>query len=164
MKTGKLGFWVAVIGTLCLAASAASAGSKGKSVLDGVWEFDAAQSTFTGRPAYKSAKIVVTAVKGGSKFVGDYTLADGKSIHTEYSGPADGSDIAVSGTPAFDSVTMLEPDRHTMIRTERRVGKVVGTTIVTLAKDGKGFSATGRGTMPDGHQYTFTSVWKRVKK
>ena len=164
MKTGKMGLWVTVFGALILATSAASAASKGKNVIGGIWEFDAAQSTFTGRPAYKSAKIVVTAVKGGSKFAGDFTLADGKTMHTEYSGPADGSDIAVTGSPAFDSVTMLEPDSHTMIRTERRAGKVVGTTIVTLAKNGKSFSASGRGTLPDGHPYTFTSVWKRVKK
>jgi hypothetical protein len=164
MKTGKMGLWVTVLGALCLVASGASAASKGKSVLAGAWEYDAGQSTFTGRPAYKSAKIVVTAVKGASKFVGDFTLADGKTVHTEYTGAADGSDIAVSGSQAFDSVTLLEPDSHTFIRTERRAGKVVGTTIATVAKDGKSFTATGRGTMPDGHQYTFSSVWKRVKK
>jgi len=164
MKTGKMGMWITVLGALCLVASAASAASKGKSAISGIWEFDASQSTFTGRPAYKSARIVTTAVKGGSKFVGDFTLPDGKTFHVEYSGPADGSDIPVTGTPAFDSVTMIEPDKQTLIRTERRAGKVVGTTIVTVAKDGKSFSAAGRGTSSDGHQYTFTSVWKRVKK
>ena len=163
MKTGKMGLWVTVFGALILAASAASA-SKARNVIAGIWEFDAAQSTVTGRPAYKSAKLVITAIKGGSKFVGDFVGADGKTIHVEYSGPADGSDVAVSGSAMFDSVTMLEPDSHTLIRTERRSGKVVGTTIATLAKDGKSFSASGRGTGPDGHQYTFTNVWKRVKK
>ena len=162
MKTGKMGFWITVIGALCLMASVASA--KGKNVIVGIWEFDAAQSTFTGLPAFKSAKLVITAIKGGSKFAGDFVGADGKTTHVEYSGPADGSDVAVSGSPRFDSVTMLEPDSHTMIRTERRAGKVVGTSIVTLANDRKSFSASGRGTGPDGHQYTYTSVWKRVKK
>jgi hypothetical protein len=164
MKTGKMGLWVTVIGALCLAASAASAASKSMSGFVGHWEFDAAQSTFTGRPAYKSAKLSITAVKGGSKLSGDFVGADGTTVHVEYSGPADGSDIAVTGTPLFDSVTMLVPDSHTLIRTERRAGKVVGVTTVTLAKDGKSFTGSARGTMPDGHQYTATTYWKRVKK
>jgi len=164
MKTGKMGLWVALIGTLCLAASGASAASKSMSGFVGHWELDAAQSTFTGRPAYKSAKLVITGVKGGSKLSGDYVGADGKTTHVEYAGPADGSDVAVTGTPFFDTVTMLMPDSHTLIRTERRAGKVVGVTTVTLAKNGKSFTASGRGTMPDGHQYTATTYWKRVKK
>ena len=164
MKTGKMGLWVTVLGTLCLVASAASVAATGKNLFVGIWELDAAQSTFTGRPALKSAKLSITAVKGGSKLAGDFVLADGKTGHMEYSGPADGSDVAVTGSPNFDSITMLTPDSHTLIRTERHAGKVVGTTIVTLAKDGKSYSASSRGTLPDGHQYTSTTVWKRVKK
>jgi len=164
MKRGITHFWTALAGALCLATAAPAAIAKAPDGFAGHWQYDAAASSFTGRTPYASAKLSLSAEKKSIKYVGDFTMADGKTAHVEYGGVEDGSDMAVTGSPTYDSVTHLRPDRNTLIRTERRGGKVVGTTIVTLAKDGKSFSASSRGTLPDGHQYTATTVWKRVKK
>ena len=163
MNRGFRGLALTLVGALCLVAVIAPAAAKGKSAFVGNWQFDAAKSTFTGRPGYASAKLAVTAIKGGYKVVADLVGADGKAIHSEYIGPYDGSSLAVSGSPMFDSVSVLEPDRNSVVRTERRGGTVVGTTMATVEKNGKSFTSNGRGTMPDGHQYTYTSVWNRVK-
>ena len=163
MNRGIRGLAVTIVSALCLVAVSAPAAAKGKDPFVGNWQFDAAKSTFNGRTAYTSAKVSMGAVKGAHKFAGDFTTADGKSMHVEYSGPADGSSLAATGSPTYDSVSVLMPDKDTLIRTERRGGKVVGITTVTLDKGGKSFTATSRGTLPDGHQYTATTVWNRVK-
>jgi hypothetical protein len=76
---------------------------------------------------------------------------------------ADGSDQPVTGGPNFDSVSTIQADRHTLIRTERRGGKVIGNTIATVAADGKSFTAESRGTNPAGQKYHNVTVWERAK-
>lgn len=163
MNRGIRGLALTVLSAACLVAASAPAAAKGKDLFVGNWQFDAAKSTFTGRPAYASAKVSITAIKGGHKVSGDVVTADGQKLHYEYSGPSDGSSIAVTGAPMYDSASVLEPDKLTMVRTERRAGKVVGITTAVVDKGGKTFTASGRGTAPDGKQYTVVTVWSKVK-
>ena len=163
MKRATWGLWITGASALCLAASFAVAGPKGKDPFVGTWQYDAAKATFTGAPAYKAGKVVISEHKGVFKVVADLTTADGRAVHTEYAGPTDGSDIKVSGNPMADSLTLLRPDRNTVIRTDRRGGKVVYVLTTTVAKDGKSYTGSGRGTTVDGHQFTSSAVWNRVK-
>ena len=163
MNRGIRGLALTVLSAACLVAASVPAVAKGKDLFLGNWQFDAAKSTFTGRPAYQSAKVSITAIKGGHKVSGDVVAADGQKIHYEYAGPSDGSSIAVTGAPMYDSASVLEPDKTTMVRTERRAGKVIGVTTATVDKNGKSFTATSRGTAPDGKQYTVVSTWNKVK-
>jgi len=161
MKRGM--FWRALLGaalglTLCAAHAA------GKDSLVGNWDLDVGKSTFGGRAAPKSGHVSVTAVKGGAmKAVVDYQYASG-TIHYEYTGKADGNDAPVTGNTYFDSVTVIQPDKHTLIRTERRGGKVVGITTIEVSKDGKTMTGMGKGTLPDGRQFSGSTVWMRAKK
>ena len=163
MNRGIRGVALTVIGMLCLVAASAPAAAKGKDAFVGNWQMDSAKSTFTGRPAFQSAKVSITAIKGGRKVAGDVVAADGQKVHYEYAGPSDGSSIAVTGAPMYDSISLLEPDKTTMVRTERRAGKVVGITTATLDKGGKSFTVNGRGTAPDGKQFTVVLVYNKVK-
>jgi hypothetical protein len=163
MNRGIRGLALTVIGAVCLVAASAPAAAKGKDPFVGHWQYDAAKSTFTGGAPYQSQNVTVTAVKGGHKVSADLVTADGKTVHVEYGGPSDGSSLAVTGAMSFDSVTVLQPDKNTMVRTERRGGKVCGITTVVIDKNGKSGTATSRGTTPDGHQYTSVVVFNKVK-
>jgi len=161
MKRGT--FWRALLGA-ALGLAFCTAHAAGKDMLVGNWDLDVGKSNFTGRPAPKSGHVSVTAVKGGgTKAVVDYQFANGP-LHYEYAGKPDGNDVPVTGTTYFDSVTMIQADKHTLIRTERRAGKVVGITTIEVAKDGKTMTGTGKGTLPDGHQFSGSTVWVRAKK
>jgi hypothetical protein len=157
-------FWRALLGA-ALGLALCGAHAAAKDSLVGNWDLDVGKSTFTGRPTPKSGHVSVTAVKGGGmKHVVDYQQASGAPLHYEYTGKADGNDVPVAGNTYFDSVTMIQPDKHTLIRTERRGGKVVGVTTIEVSKDGKTFTGTGKGTLPDGHQFSGSTVWMRAKK
>jgi hypothetical protein len=129
----------------------------------GTWVLDAQKSDFGSAPAIASGKLVVTQTKKVHKVVTDIAYADGRKAHYEYSGPVDGSDIAVSGAPLFDSVTVLTPDKDTVIRTERKGGRLAGITTATVSKDGKTLTSQRRGITISGPQPSYTTVWNRAK-
>jgi hypothetical protein len=155
--------WIIPGVAVLLLGTSAVAGAHGKDPFVGSWQYDAAHSSFTGIPAYASAKVMVSAQKKDVKVVSDATLADGKTVHYEYAGPTDGSDVAVTGNASFSSVTLLRPDAHTVIRTDRRAGRVVGILTVTVDKDGKSMTGVSRGVTADNHTYTTNIVFTRVK-
>jgi hypothetical protein len=160
MKRGIWGRTLAGIAALCLVSSVGLAAGKGKEAIAGNWDLDVAKSNMAG---IRSGHVSVSTVKDGFKAVVDYVPASGAAIHYEYSGGYDGMDIPVAGNTYFDSCTMLRIDRNTTIRTERRGGKVVGITTIEIAKDGKTFSASSKGTLPDGHQFARATVFNRAK-
>ena len=162
MKRASWRYSIAAAAALCLATSFAAAAPKGKDPFAGTWQLDVAKSSWKGVPGLTAGKNVITVNKSEFKVSSEVT-ADGKVIHTEYAGAADGKDIKVTGNPSVDSLTLLRPDKYTVIRTDRRGGKVVSVGTITMEKDGKSYSGSYRGTSLDGHQYTSTTVWNRVK-
>ncbi len=162
MKRGIWGRALVGAAALCLVTSVATAA--GKDALVGNWDLDAAKSSVNGAAAYKSGHVSVTALKAGYKGVVDLVPATGNPVHYEYSPTYDGSSVPVTGNTYFDSATVLRVDRNTTIRTERRGGKVVGVTTIEVAKDGKTFTSSSKGTLPDGKQFNRTLSWNRAKK
>ncbi len=152
----------AVVAFVFLGASAAAM-AKGGDPFVGNWQYDSAKSTFTGMPANTAGKLAITKKKKDYKIVADNTGADGKVTHYEYGGPADGSDLSVTGNAPIQSVTILLADSHTAIRTDRRAGKVVGMTTVTVDKAGKTMTSVGRGVTADNKTYSYSLVFNRVK-
>ena len=94
----------------------------------------------------------------------DAVPGSGAAVHYDWVGQYDGSDIHVNGNTYYDTFTVLKTDKNTLIRTERRGGKVVGITTIEVSKDGKTMTASTRATLPDGHQFSSSSVYHRVKK
>ena len=128
----------------------------------GTWEYDPARSSFVGRAPYRSAKLSFTAVTNGTQVVANVIVASGQLFHFHYSGPEDGTFVAVSGNPYYDSASTVRSDARTIIRTERREGKVVGSTTMQVAEDGQSLTASGRRTVPDGGLYTSVITWRRI--
>jgi hypothetical protein len=70
-----------------------------------------------------------------------YVLAGGmytcKTCAPAYSIKADGTDQAVAGHPYFDTVAIKVVDAHSIQETDKKAGKTVTTSSVTIAADGK---------------------------
>lgn len=150
---------LAVVGFAATTASAA-----GGDPFSGTWTLNVQKSDFgPGGMAPASAKVVLAVSKKSGKLVNDSTYADGHKVHYEYSGPIDGSDVAVTGSPLFDSVDSIRADKWTVIRTERQGGKLAGITTATVSHDGKTLTAVRRGISTHGPQPSYTSVFDRAK-
>ncbi len=159
MKRTIAGVGLALFGLLGLAAGASAASDP----FVGHWALNAGKSEYSGMVGGSSGKVTISAVKGGVKSTVDVAYADGRAVHYEVNGKADGSEIAVAGSAMFDSVTMLRPDRHTIVRTERRGGKLSGITTITVSDDGKTLTAVRRGISTAGPSPSYTTVWNRAK-
>ena len=163
MKKGIWGRALVGMVALCLVAAAAAA-SKGQHAFVGEWDLDASRSIVNGQAGFKGGHVSITAAKNVYKTVVDLSPTTGAAIHYEHSFSFDGSSSPVTGNTYFDSATMVEPDRNSAIRTERRGGKVVGSTTIEVSKDGKVLSSTSKGTGLDGKPYARALTWTRAKK
>ena len=134
------------------------------SPLIGTWEADLSQSTFQGRAPYRTGRMTFSAVDEQKvRVVVDVVTASGVPFHFEYEGPEDDTVVPVTGNPYYDSASNAWTDKRTLKRTERRAGKITGSTAMQLAADGKSFTAKAERLTPDGVNYVTSIVWKRVK-
>jgi hypothetical protein len=147
-----------------LIAICAPAATQTRTPLAGTWQADVAHSKFIGRQPYRTGRMTFVPEPGGQVHViADVVTANGALFHFEYSGPEDGTELAVTGNPYYDHAAIAWTDARTMVRTELRAGRKIGTTTMTLAPDGKTFIAKSSRTTPeDGHVYTSEILWKRA--
>ena len=130
----------------------------------GTWQIDPSTSHYKGRAPLQSGTMRFAAVsKGAVHVICDVLTASGIRFHFEYEGAEDGSVHRVTGNPYYDSESTAWSSPDTAVRTEIRAGKVTGSSTMTLAADGKSFTAVSKRSAPeDGHLYTSTIVWKRT--
>jgi hypothetical protein len=133
---------------------------KGAGAFLGSWQFDAAKSTFRGAIPYESATYTFQDTRDGVH-VTAHLLEAGRVLHFEYTDRQDGTFVPVTGNPFYDSESTAWKDARTATRTERRAGKVTGQTTMTVAPDGKSFTASASRTLPDGRLYESHIVWNR---
>lgn len=151
---------IVVAATMFAGGEAAATPGRSRAFL-GSWEYDASGSSFVGRNPYQRATMRFTGAGKGFHTVWDVVVANGTNFHFEYDDPGDGSIVPVAGNPYYDSQSTVWPDDRTLIRTERRGGKVIGYTTMALAEDGKSYTSTAHRIVPEGKLYTAIVVWKR---
>jgi cytochrome c553 len=150
-------------GLMTMFATLTSAAPPTLSPLLGTWQADIDHSTFQGRAPYRSGTMTFSAVDGSKvRVVSDVMTASSVPFHFEYQGAEDDTVVPVSGNPYYDSASNAWTDERTLTRTERRAGKVTGTTSMQLAPDRKSFTAKGQRLTPDGVNYVTSIVWTRV--
>src|SRR5262245_61704623 len=144
MHTTLFGGLMTMFATMTLAAAPAP------SPLLGTWQADVSHSSFQGRAPYRSGTMTFSAVAGAKvRVVADVATASGVPFHFEYEGAEDNTVVPVSGNPYYDSASNAWTNDRTLTRTERRAGKVTGTTAMEVAPDGKSFTAKGQRLTPD---------------
>lgn len=117
----------------------------------GTWKLDPARSTYKPGPAPKSTTIVVTPAGKGVKVAVDAVNADGSPLKWGFTTLRDGKEEApVTGNPMFETVTATRDSANAGTNIYKRAGKVVITTKVAIAPDGKSMTLTTTGTDPKG--------------
>jgi hypothetical protein len=133
------------LGALALAVVSISA--QATEPIVGTWKLDVAKSTYKPGPAPKSTSIVVAQEGKGIKVSVDAVNADGSPLKWDFTTMRDGKEEApVTGNPMFETVTASRESAHAGTNIYKKAGKVVITTKVAIAADGKSMTVTSTGT------------------
>jgi hypothetical protein len=120
--------------------------------LVGTWKLNLAQSKFDPGPAPKSLTRTVEAQGDGVKYTFDGVAADGKPIAYGFAVKFDGKDNPINGSipSGADTISAKRLSSNTFEATLKAGGKVLGTSKVTVSKDGKVTTVDSSGTSTAG--------------
>lgn len=128
----------------------------------GVWKANLAKSKYSPGPAPKSVIITTTAVGGGSfKSVNETVPASGATMRSEVTYKLDGHDNKIMGNPNADTQSYMRVDDHHWTVTSKKGGKVMLTSKVALAADGKTRTTTQTGTDAQGRAVNNVIVYEK---
>ncbi len=128
----------------------------------GIWKANIAKSKYSPGPAPKSITVTTTAVAGGSfRSVNETTPATGAAIKTDVTYKFDGHDNKMTGNPNADTQSYARvDDRHWTI-VSKKAGKVMQTSKIELAADGKTRTTTQTGTDAQGRTINNFIVYEK---
>jgi hypothetical protein len=125
----------------------AAVGAQAQDPLVGTWKLDVAQSTYKPGPAPKSTTIVVKPAGKGVEVAIDAVNADGSPLKWGFTSLRDGKEESkITGNPLFDTVTASKESANAGTNLYKKGGKLVMTTRVAIAADGKSMTVTSTGT------------------
>ena len=146
---------------LAAAAIGVSAQSNNQAGL-GTWKLNLAKSKYNPGPAPKSLTAKFEPAGKGVKATTEGIGADGKPSSTEYTTNYDGKDVPLTGSPVANVTSVRRIDANTTVRTDKKDGKVVQTLTRTVAKDGKSFTVSVKGTTAKGEPLDHSLVFEKM--
>ena len=154
MKTKMIGLTF----VLCLAAGAFCLGADDPMM--GTWKLNEAKSKIApGAP--KNNTVVYAAAGDQIKVTVDGTDAEGKSVHSEWTGKFDGKDYPVTGDATADMRAYKKEGKDTLEMTNKKDGKAAATGKVVVSADGKTRTVTINFTDAKGAKMTSTAVYDK---
>ena len=154
MKTKTIGS----IFILCLAAGAFCFAADDPMM--GTWKLNEAKSKIAPGAA-KNSTVVYAAAGDQIKVTVDGTDANGKSIHSEWTGKFDGKDYPVTGDATADTRSYTKAGKDGLEFTQKKDGKVTVTGQIAVSADGKTRTVTVTGTDAKGAKMTTTGVYDK---
>jgi hypothetical protein len=154
MKTRKIVLAVAAVlaaASVCFAAADANMGT---------WKLNEAKSKFAAG-ATKNQMVAYTADGDNVKVTVDGVTADGKKVHTEWTGKFDGKDYAVTGDPTSDMRAYKRVNASTLSMTVKKDSKVTATGQIVVSSDGKTRTVTTKGTDAMGKTVSSMAVYDK---
>ncbi len=127
----------------------------------GTWKMNVAKSKFSPGPAPKGETVKLEAIAEGLKHTFDSIDAQGKSSHAEWSPKFDGKDYRITGDPTTDVGSLKRIDPNTIEVVFKKGGKEVGRWHVTVSKDGKTLTASGKGKDEKGQEFSNTELYDK---
>lgn len=150
---------VAMSGVAVLLASSPLAAQTADNFM-GTWKLNVAKSKYTaGGP--KSLTVTFSKATAGVMIMAKGVAADGTPINTMYTATYDGKDVPVTGSPDFDTASLKMLDANTRHTVRKMGGKEVQVVHSVLAKDGKSFTSTTKGTNAKGEKIDNTAVFEK---
>jgi hypothetical protein len=154
MKTKTVGLTF----ILCLAAGAFCLAADDPMI--GTWRLNEAKSKIApGAP--KNSTVIYAAAGDQIKVTVDGTDAEGKSIHSEWTGKFDGKDYPVTGDATADVRAYKKEGKDTLEMTNKKDGKAAATGKVVVSADGKTRTVTISFTDAKGAKMTSTAVYDK---
>jgi len=126
----------------------------------GTWKLNEAKSKIT-PGTLKFTTIIYKSMFGKVRVEGEGIDADGKPVHSEWTGNFDGKDYPVTGDPISDSRSYTKVDDRTLDLTVKKGGKVIDTVRMVLSADGKSRTVTVSGTTPKGKKFKNVVVYDK---
>src|ERR1019366_1552491 len=111
--------------------------------------------------ATKNQTVVYQAAGDQMKVTIEGTTADGKSLHIEWTGKFDGKFYPLTGDPNNDERSYKQINGRTLEGISKKAGKVVSTTRIVVAADGKSRTVTSSGTNAKGQKVTTVAVYDK---
>ena len=127
----------------------------------GTWKLNVAQSKFSPGPALKSQTRTYKDSAGSVAMSFSQVSADGKESAGASTFKYDGKEYPITGSPDYDTLVLKAVNDHTIESSQKRAGKVVGTSTRTVAKDGKTMTLVSKGTSATGVAFDNTLVFDR---
>jgi hypothetical protein len=151
---------VGVVGVLGIVLSGI-ASAQTADPLVGTWRLNVAKSTFKPGPAPKNITVVIEPAGKGLKIAVDGAGPDGAPVKWGYSSQRDGKDTPVTGSPAYDTASVVQNSPTTGTITYKKGGKVVATAKTEVSPDGKMLTVTSDGTNPQGQAVHNVAIYTR---
>ena len=153
MKTRLFGLTL-LLGSLAVAVCVAADANMG------TWKLNDAKSKITAGNG-KNDTVVYEAVSDNVKVSIDGTAADGKAIHTEWTGKFDGKEYAVTGDPTSDMRSYTRVDANTLAFAAQQAGKPTLSGRIVVSADGKTRTVTTDAKDEKGVKVTNTGVYDK---
>src|SRR6202158_3372101 len=131
--------------------------------LVGAWKLDVTKSKFQPGPAPKSLTRTVETQGDGVKYTFDGVAADEKPIAYGFSVQFDGKDNPISGSipSGADTISAKRTDSNHFVATLKKGDKVIGTSKVTVSKDGTVTTVDSTGTTATGAKVHDVQVYDK---
>ncbi len=128
----------------------------------GTWKLNVAKSKASDPTMMSKREIIkIEALDNGLKFTLDGVDFYGKAYHSESSEKYDGKDYPFSGNQDADTSAIKKVDANTVVTMWKKAGKEVATWRVTVSKDGKTQTVSGKMKGAKGHEVTFDLVYDK---
>ena len=127
----------------------------------GTWKLNVEKSKFSPGPAPKSITTHFEPAGKGVKWTSTRITGDGKSLASEFTANYDGKDYPLKGSPTADAISLRRIDALTTERINKKEGKVVSTEMRKVAKDGKSYTTTVKGTSAKGEPIDHLMVFDK---
>lgn len=127
----------------------------------GTWVLNVAKSTYDPGPPPRSQTRTYAPAPNGYRFTADGVTATGEKTHVEFTAVFDGKYHPLTGSAAFDSITLKQVDASTVESVQKKGAKVVVRTTRVVSRDGKTLTTTATGTNAQGKPYTNAEVFER---
>jgi hypothetical protein len=146
---------LAVVGTVAAQAQ--------DNPLVGTWKLNIEKSKYDPGPKPTSLTRTVEAQGDGVKYTFAGTGGDGKPISYGFSVTFDGKDNPITGTipSGADSISAKRINSNHYEATQKKGGKVVGTSKVSVSKDGKVTTVDASGTNASGVKFHDVQVYDK---
>jgi formylglycine-generating enzyme required for sulfatase activity len=126
----------------------------------GTWKLNERKSKITPETR-KNTQVVCSSMFGQVKVKSDGIDANGKPIHTQWSGKFDGKDYPVTGDPYSDTRAYTRVNERALTTANKKNGKVRVTGQIVVSANGKTRTVTINGTSPKGTKFKNVAVYDK---